>query len=157
MEAHPEPEQVARPGAELGLDMTQRAHDDRSGRPPRRARRALQSQALGEGHRRVIPAMDQEERGAEPTEMVLGRERGQELAHAGWKLGHEAVKRLGVAVVHEATAGPIHQLGIGASELCDGGLVDGPAPVDAVETIGARERVAEQLHHRGVATEREHG
>src|SRR5207247_1707104 len=83
------PEQVARPGAELGLDMTQRAHDDRSGRPPRRARRALQSQALGEGHRRVIPAMDQEERGAEPTEVVLGRERGQELADAGWKLGHE--------------------------------------------------------------------
>ena len=34
---------------------------------------------------------------------------------------------------------------------------DRPAPADAVETIGARERVAEQLHHRGVATEREHG
>src|SRR6266498_1143295 len=108
--------------------MTQRAHDDRSGRPPRRARRALQSQALGEGHRRVIPAMDQEERGAEPTEVVLGRERGQELAHAGWKLGHEAVKRLGVAVVHEPTAGRLTSSALARANSAMAGSLTGRRP-----------------------------
>ena len=85
----------------------------------------LEPQALGEGHERIIAAVHQKERHAEPRQVASG-----DRASSSWSVARagrpEAVDPLGIAVGGEG-ARLVEQVGVGLDETTDGVLVNGAA------------------------------
>ena len=93
---------------------------------------------------------------ADPADARVRRQSGRGVGAYRRERRPRAVDRAGSRLSTRRRPGPSTSSALARANCAIGGLVDGRWPADAVEPVRAGQRVAEQLHRRRVAAEREH-